>query len=570
VRFTSLLAPTLKDDPTDAEVASHKLLVRAGMIRQVARGIYDFLPLGLRVLRNVERIVRDELDRAGCQEVLMPVVCPAELWQESGRWERYGKELLRVKDRNQRDFCLGPTHEEVVTDIVRKAVRSYRDLPKNLYQIQTKFRDEVRPRFGLMRGREFLMKDAYSFHVDRVDCEREYRHMYETYERIFTRCGMSFRAVEADTGAIGGTQSHEFQVLAESGEDAIVACDHCGYAANVEKAELAPAQPTPEAEVASEKLRTVETPGKRTIEDVSALLGLPFQRFVKTLVFTTDAGDPVVALVRGDHALSEPKLRTAIGAQQVVLADPATVERITGATVGFAGPIGLRAPLVADHALRGIRGAVTGANRDDQHLVGVEHGRDFGDGVRFADLRLAAAGDRCPRCGEGSFVGHRGIEVGQVFYLGTKYSEAMGATFLDAEGRSLPIEMGCYGIGISRTMAAAVEQRHDANGIIWPLPLAPMPVHIVPTSVQEPAVRETADKLYADLRATGIEALLDDRDERPGFKFKDADLIGIPLRVTVGARGLQKGIVELKRREDGSVTEIALTEAPARLRRMVE
>ena len=566
MRFTSLLAPTLKDDPADAEVVSHKLLVRAGMIRQVARGIYDYLPLGLRVLRNVERIVRDELDRAGCQEILMPAVCPAELWQESGRWERYGKELLRIKDRNERDFCFGPTHEEVVTDIVRKSVRSYRDLPKNLYQIQTKFRDEVRPRFGLMRGREFLMKDAYSFHVDRADCEREYHRMYETYERIFGRCGLRFRAVEADTGAIGGSLSHEFQVLAESGEDAIVACNRCGYAANVEKAELAPGRAAP---AASEELRRVATPGQRTVEEVARFLGVPPERFIKTLVFVTEEGEPVVALMRGDHALSEPKLKTALGTTWVALADPATVHRVSGASVGYAGPVGLKARSVADHALDGIRGAVSGANREDEHLVGVEHGRDFGNGVTFADLRQALAGDRCPRCGEGSFETHRGIEVGQVFYLGTKYSQAMGATFLDAEGQAHPIEMGCYGIGISRTMAAAVEQSHDANGIIWPLPLAPMPIHIVPTAVQEAPVREAAEKLHDELRGAGIEPLLDDRDERPGFKFKDADLIGIPLRVTVGTKGLQRGIVELKRRKEGDTTELPIADAAARLRQMV-
>ena len=434
MRFTQLLVPTLKDDPADAEVVSHKLLVRAAMIRQVARGIYDYLPLGLRVLRNVERIVRAELDAAGCQEILMPAVCPAELWQESGRWDRYGKELLRIKDRNERDFCFGPTHEEVVTDIVRKTVRSYRDLPKNLYQIQTKFRDEIRPRFGLMRGREFLMKDGYSFHADRADCEREYRHMYETYERIFERCGLRFRAVEADTGAIGGTASHEFQVLAESGEDAIAACSKCGYAANVEKAELGAAPAAGAERPASEALRTVSTPGQRTIDEVSAFLGMAPSRFVKTLVFALEDGSNVVALVRGDHALSEAKLKNALGGAWIALADAATVQRVTGAPVGFAGPVGLRATIVADHAVAGLRGAVTGANREDEHFVGVEHGRDFGDGVRFADLRQAVAGDACPRCDAGTYEIHSGIEVGQVFYLGTKYSEPMGATYLDAAG----------------------------------------------------------------------------------------------------------------------------------------
>lgn len=565
MRFSALFAPTLKDDPADAEVVSHKLLTRAGMIRQVARGIYEFLPLGLRVLRNVERIVRAELDAAGCQEILMPAVCPAELWQESGRWERYGKELLRIKDRNEREFCFGPTHEEVVTDIMRKAIRSYRDLPKNVYQVQTKFRDEVRPRFGLMRGREFLMKDGYSFHVDRADAEREYRLMYETYERIFRRCGLGFRAVEADTGAIGGSTSHEFQVLAESGEDAIVACNRCGYAANVEQAEVADVAATgtvPE----SGPLREVATPGRRTIEEVAAFLGQPPERFVKTLVYVLEGGSAVVALVRGDHQLSEAKLKRALGGRWVAMADAATVERVTGAPVGFAGPVGLRVDIVADVALRGIRGAVTGANRADTHLVGVEHGRDFGDGVTFADIRQAVAGEPCPRCADGAYEAHRGIEVGQVFYLGTKYSEAMGATYLDAAGQAHPIEMGCYGIGVSRTMAAAVEQNHDRDGIIWPLALAPYPVEIVPVSVTDTAVREAGESLYGELRGAGVEALLDDRDERPGVKFKDADLIGIPLRVTVGQKGLARGVVELRHRRDGRQEELPVAEAAARLR----
>jgi len=568
VRFSRLFAPTLKDDPAEAEVASHRLLTRAGMIRQVARGIYEYLPLGLRVLRNVERIVREELDAAGCQEILMPAVCPAELWQESGRWERYGKELLRLKDRHERDFCFGPTHEEVVTDIMRKEIRSYRDLPKNVYQVQTKFRDEVRPRFGLMRGREFLMKDGYSFHVDRADAEREYRLMYETYERIFRRCGLRFRAVEADTGAIGGSLSHEFQVLAESGEDAIVACSDCGYAANVEQAEVAPPAPgAPHGE--SEPLRRVSTPGQRTIEEVSAFLGLPPERFVKTLVFVLESGSAVVALVRGDHQLSEAKLKRALGGRWVAMADPETVARVTGAPVGFAGPVGLRVEIVADQAVRGVRGAVTGANAADEHLVGVEHGRDFGDGVAFADLRQAIAGEPCPRCAKGVYESHRGIEVGQVFYLGTKYSDSMGATYLDAHGQAHSIEMGCYGIGVSRTMAAAVEQNHDGDGIVWPLPLAPYPVEIVPVSVTDAAVREAGEKLDAELRSRGVECLLDDRDERPGVKFKDADLIGIPLRVTVGPKGLAKGVLEVRRRADGVVEEIPVGDAAARLRETI-
>jgi prolyl-tRNA synthetase len=567
VRISTLLAPTLKDDPTDAEVVSHKLLVRAGMIRQVARGIYDYLPLGLRVLRKIENIVRAELDAAGCQEILMPAVCPAELWQESGRWDLYGKELLRLRDRNDRDFCFGPTHEEVVTDIVRRDVRSYRELPMNLYQIQTKFRDEIRPRFGLMRGREFIMKDGYSFHASREDAEREYRLMFDTYTRIFTRCGLRFRAVEADTGAIGGSLSHEFQVLAESGEDAIVACDDCGYAANVEKAELGPLPMDAFSEEASFEVRRVSTPGQRSVEDVAAYLDVPANRFIKTLVFLAD-GEPVVAMLRGDQTLSEAKLKSAVGAQTVALADADTVSRVTGAQVGFAGPVGLRkgTRVVADRSIDGIRGAAAGANRDDEHLIGVEHGRDFGADVTFADLRQASGGEICPRCSKGTYGAYRGIEVGHVFYLGTKYSAALGATVLDAEGRALPIEMGCYGIGISRTMAAAIEQSHDENGIIWPLPLAPFTVEVIPISSKDAPVREAAERLYGELRAAGVECLLDDRDERPGVKFKDADLFGIPFRLVIGQKGLGRGVVEWKDRRTGEVQEIPIGEVVARVR----
>jgi prolyl-tRNA synthetase len=565
MRLSQLFAPTLREDPADAEVASHRLLVRAGMIRQVARGIYDLLPLGLRAVRRFETIVREEMDRAGAQEILMPAVIPAELWQESGRWEKYGRELLRLKDRYDRDFCFGPTHEEVVTDLVRRDIRSYRDLPRNLYQIQVKFRDEVRPRFGLMRGREFLMKDAYSFHVDAADAEREYRHMYDTYVRIFERCGLTFRPVEAGTGAIGGSLSHEFQVLAASGEDAIVACDECGYAANTEKAAVPPAAPRPGSEGALER---VSTPGKRTVEEVSAFLGEPPERFIKTLVYVTDGGTVVAALVRGDHELSETKLQAALDGEGVALADEATVTRVTGAPVGFAGPIGLDVRLLADASLRGVRGAVSGANRADHHVVHIEQERDLPN-LAFADLRRARDGDRCPRCAGGTFGEHRGIEVGQVFYLGTRYSQAMGATFLGADGLERPIEMGCYGIGITRTVAAAIEQSHDQAGIVWPAALAPFGAHVVPVNLGDATLRETAEKLTADLASVGVDALLDDRDERPGVKFKDADLIGLPVRVTVGPRALARGCVELKARAAAEATEVPVAEAPAAVARLV-
>ncbi len=542
-------------------MVSHKLLVRAGMIRQVARGIYDFLPLGLRAVRRVEAIVREEMNRAGAQEILMPAVCPAELWQESGRWQRYGPELLRFKDRHDRDFCFGPTHEEVVTDIVRREVRSYRQLPLNLYQIQVKFRDEVRPRFGLMRGREFLMKDGYSFHTSEEDCRREYENMFQAYSRIFDALRPRVSPVEADTGAIGGSRSHEFQVLADSGEDAIASCHRCGYAANVE---LAAGRAEPSTPAPSRALEQVSTPDRRTVEEVSAFLGVPAERFVKTLVYVTDAGEPIVALVRGDRSLSEAKLKNTVGAGAVTLADERTVERVTGAPIGFAGPVGLRARIVCDEQLRGIRDAVTGANQVDRHFVGFDLERD-GSPVEFADLVAVTGGDRCGRCGEGRFEVRRGIEVGQVFYLGRRYSDAMRATFLDAAGAEQAIEMGTYGIGITRTVAAAIEQNHDANGIVWPMPLAPFSAIVVPVNRAEEAVWSTAERVYDELRGRGIDALIDDRDERPGVKFKDADLIGIPLRVTVGAKALARGNVELKARRADKAVEIPVAEAAARV-----
>ncbi len=561
MKLSQLLVPTLKEDPSDAEVVSHRLLLRAGMIRQVARGIYDFLPLGLRAVRRVEAIVRDEMNRAGAQEILMPAVCPAELWQESGRWQRYGPELLRFKDRHERDFCFGPTHEEVVTDIVRREVRSYRQLPLNLYQIQVKFRDEVRPRFGLMRGREFLMKDGYSFHASEEDCRREYENMFQAYSRIFTRCGLEFRPVEADTGAIGGSRSHEFQVLAESGEDAIASCPRCGYTANVE---LAATRAEPQPVGSGRGLETVSTPDLRTVDEVSAFLGVPPERFVKTLVYVTDDGNPVVALVRGDRSLSEAKLKNILAVSAVALADENVVQRVTGAPIGFAGPVGLRTRVVGDAWLRGIRDAVTGANEVDRHLVGFDLERDA-SGVELADLVAVAEGDRCGRCGEGCFAIRRGIEVGQVFYLGRKYSEVMRATFLDPAGAEQTIEMGTYGIGITRTVAAAIEQNHDANGIVWPIPLAPFSAVVVPVNQAEETVRSAAERIYAELRGRGVDTLIDDRDERPGVKFKDADLIGIPLRVTVGPKALARGNVEVKARRADKAAEIPVGEAAARV-----
>jgi len=560
MRWSKTLIPTLKEVPADAEVISHKLLVRAGYIRQISRGIYDYFPLALRVIRKIETIVRQEMDRAGAQELLLPIASPAELWQESGRWEYYGKELMRFKDRNERDFCLGPTHEEIVTDLVRRSVRSYRELPMNLYQIQTKFRDEPRPRFGLMRGREFIMKDAYSFHTDIDDCRREYDNMYQTYKRIFSRLDLSFRPVEADTGAIGGSLSHEFQVLAESGEDAIVSCNSCDYAANLEKAEVKGRRPAGR-DLAEEPpgLEKVATPGKKSVAEVAEFLKLTADNFIKALVYKADGDELVVALVRGDHEINELKLRAVLGCQEVTLADE-TLVAAAGVVPGYLGPIGLKLRALADLSVQGMRGAVTGANQANMHYIQVDQERDFTPSA-FADLRLAVSGDLCPRCEPGRLETHRGIEVGQVFYLGTKYSEKMSATYLDAEGRERPIEMGCYGIGISRLVAAAIEQNHDDHGIIWPFSIAPFHVLLLPINYNEQKLRDAAEQLYRDLQEQHVEVLLDDRDERAGVKFKDADLIGIPLRVTIGAKGLEKGIVELRRRRDGKTEEIARADA---------
>ncbi len=544
MRFSKFFLPTLKESPSDAEVVSHTLMVRSGMIRKVAAGIYNLLPLGLRTIRKVENIVREEMNRAGAQEVSMPFVLPSELWKESGRWDEYGKELLRLKDRNGREFCLGPTHEEVVTDMVRGEIRSYRQLPINLYQIQTKFRDEIRPRFGLMRAREFSMKDAYSFHATEESAEEEYKNMYDTYTRIFDRCGLSFRAVEAETGAIGGRFSHEFMVLADTGEDAIASCNRCSYAANVERAETREPQSRPPAESEMEELKEVSTPGVKSVEEVSSFLKVEPARLIKTLIYETDKG-VVAALVRGDRELNEMKLKRHLDAQWVRLATEQTIEKVTGAPSGFSGPVKLNIPIYADHSVKNIINGVTGANRKDAHLTGVNPGRDFKAG--YADLRVVENGDICPRC-DGTLEVYRGIEVGHIFKLGTKYSEKMGATFLDEKGKERPMIMGCYGIGIGRTAAASIEQNHDDAGIIWPRPLAPFDVEVLPLNVNDRDVRKTAVEIYTSLVEAGLDVLIDDRDERAGIKFKDADLIGIPVRVTVGGRNLKDGKVEIKER----------------------
>ncbi|HLK92727.1 MAG TPA: proline--tRNA ligase [Polyangia bacterium] len=557
MRMSQSLIPTLKEAPSEAEVPSHIFMVRGGYLRKVAAGVYSFLPLGWRVVKKVEKIIREELDRAGCSEVFLPAVIPAELWQESGRWEKYGAQLLRFKDRKGGDFVIGPTHEEVICALVRDDVRSWRQLPLNLYQIQTKFRDELRPRAGLMRGREFIMKDGYSFHVDEADTQREYKKMYDTYSRIFTRCGLAFRAVEADTGNIGGSSSHEFQVLTETGEDALVACDTCDYAANVEQAVArhTPAKPAP-----TQPVKKVATPGKHSIADVSGFFGVPPDKLVKTLIYLAN-GKPVAVMVRGDRDVNEIKLGKAIGAETLALAGDAAVKEVTGAPVGFAGPVGLKmpVPVYLDVEVASLSDFIVGANEDDAHLTGVNVDRDFKP-TAVGDYRTAAAGDACARCDKGHLKAYRGIEVGQVFFLGTKYSKPMKVTFLDQDGQEKPAVMGTYGIGVTRIVASAIEQNHDKDGIIWPVPLAPFEVTVLALQ-QDADVLQTAQKVYEELTAAGVDVLYDDRDERAGVKFKDADLIGIPFRIAVGKKGVAEGIVELKRRSGAEVRKVKIDEA---------
>jgi prolyl-tRNA synthetase len=567
MRYSKFFIPTHKETPSDAEVISHQLMVRAGMIRKLTAGIYTYLPAGLRVIKKIDAIIREEMNRAGAIELLMPAVQPAELWQESGRWDYYGRELLRFKDRHNRDGCLGPTHEEVITDLVRNEIHSYKQMPVNFYQIQTKFRDEVRPRFGLMRGREFIMKDAYSFDADEEGANRSYEAMHEAYSRIFRRCGLKFRAVEADTGTIGGRYSHEFMVLAETGEDQVVSCESCDYAANLEKAEVSPPLTEPENNKDGMKpVAEVLTPGQRSVEEVTRFLAVAPQQLVKTMILKAD-GQIVAALIRGDHELNEAKLKNCLGVQAVELADPEAVEQATGAPMGFAGPMGLKVRIVADAAIRTMVNFVTGGNRKDLHLRNVNLNRDF-KVDRFGDIRVVTPDDRCPRCG-GGILFNRGIEVGHIFKLGTKYSDALRAFYLDSSGQERPIVMGCYGIGVGRTAAAAIEQNHDQNGIIWPIPIAPFEVVILPLQMHDPAVVETAEKLYADLRAGGIDVLLDDRDERAGIKFNDADLIGFPIRVTVGVKGVRKGELEIMRRSDSHSAAAPVLEAAETLKTWV-
>ena len=567
--YSRYFIPTIKETPSDAEVVSHQLMLRAGMIRKLASGIYNYLPLGLRSIRKFENIVREEMNKADAIEMLMPSVQPAELWQESGRWAFYGKELLRFKDRKAAEFCMGPTHEEVITDMVRREIKSYRQMPLNFYQIQTKFRDEIRPRFGLMRGREFIMKDAYSFDVDSAAADLSYEKMYNAYMRIFERCGLNFRAVEADTGSIGGSSSHEFMVLADSGEDAIVSCDACRYAANVEKAE----SPlfTASSGAPLEALQKVSTPEMKTISDVAAFMNVASDTTIKTLVYASEAGDLVMALLRGDHELNELKLKNYLGWDDIQMATEDQILACTGSPVGFLGPIGLKReiPVIADRVVQGMTNVVVGANEKDQHFKNVNCGRDF-EIPTFVDIRTVAAGDACPRCESGKLEMWRGIEVGHVFKLGTKYSKALNATYLDANGREQIIFMGCYGIGIGRTVAAAIEQNHDENGIIFPIPIAPFHCSVVAVNTKDAGVMAAAEEIYLCLEKRGIEVLFDDRDERPGVKFKDNDLIGIPIRVVVGSKGLADGKVEVKIRSTGEVLSLSLDEVASTVLQRIE
>ncbi len=560
MRYSNFFIPTLKETPSDAEVVSHQLMMRSGMIRKISAGIYTYMPLGLRSIRKFEQIVREEMNRAGAIELLMPGVQPAELWIESKRWAQYGKELLRFKDRKDNEFCLGPTHEEVITDIARREIKSYRQMPVNFYQIQTKFRDEIRPRFGLMRGREFIMKDAYSFDVDSAAADISYDKMYQAYNRIFERCGLNFRAVEADTGSIGGSASHEFMVLASSGEDAIVSCNACRYAANVEKAEGIRQQAGGEGQ---QPLTKVATPDKKTIAEVAEFLGLDQSATVKTLVLSDGEGKFVMALVRGDHELNELKLKNRLGWDEIRMATDDEILRFTGSEPGFLGPVSLKEELqvIADYSLEPMADMVIGANQKDQHYTGANPGRDFPIS-QYSDIRLIGAGDPCPRCSGGTLEVWRGIEVGHVFKLGTKYSSALNACYLDKDGKEQVIFMGCYGIGIGRTVAASIEQNHDENGIVWPLPLAPFHCSVVVINAQkDEAAMAAGQKLHDRLEAAGVEVLLDDRDERPGFKFKDHDLIGIPLRIVVGGKNLADGKVEFKQRGGGEMQLVSPDQA---------
>jgi prolyl-tRNA synthetase len=565
---SKLFAPTLRETPAEAEIVSHQLMLRAGMIRKSAAGMYTYMPLAWRVLRKIMQIVREEMDRENGQELALPIVQPAEIWKQSGRWDVYGDEMFRLEDRHHREFCLGPTHEEIITTVVKNEVRSYRDLPLRLYQIQNKYRDEIRPRFGLMRGREFIMKDLYSFDLDEAGLEESYQAMYRAYTNVFRRCGLKFRPVEADSGAIGGNASQEFMVLADAGEALILYCDSCDYAANVEKALSRIPVPSFDGTMGEKEL--VATPGAKTIEEVSDFLKIKPEQTVKTLFYGTDSGY-VAVLIRGDDQVNEIKLGNLLRSKKLYLAPAEEIHQVLGLPVGYMGPVGLtgKVHVVGDEQVKRLHQVVVGANQDGYHYRNVEPARDFKE-VDYFDLRLANAGEQCPRC-SGHLQAVRGIEVGQIFKLGSKYSKSLEATYLDEKGQSRLMIMGCYGIGVSRTMSAAIEQNFDANGIKWPMAIAPYQIHLIAVNPEQLPV---AKELYEKLTAQNVEVLLDDRDERPGVKFKDADLIGIPVRITVGPKGLAQGEVEVKYRMNGAeerwlVDEVA-EKAPAYIREQLK
>ena len=555
MRATNLYAPTLRNTPAEAVLASHRLMYRAGMIRKSAGGMYTYLPLAWRTLRKIEQIIREEMDAAGGQEILMPILQPSELWEESGRWNAYGAEMIRVVDRHDREFCMGPTHEEMITALVRDELRSYKQLPLMLYQIQDKFRDERRPRFGVMRSREFIMKDLYSFDKDVDGMQASYHKMYEAYSNVFTRCGLNFRVVEADSGAIGGGYSEEFTVIAPEGESRIACCDSCGYAASDEKAELCPLDAPDETPLPLEK---ISTPHTNTIALLAAYLNVPVEKTIKAVAFQTEDDQLILAFLRGDHEVNEVKLANAVpGARDLRMADEDTI-RIAGGCPGFMSPIGIRkgTHIVVDETAMRMKNAVSGANEVDFHYKNVNPQRDFKE-VIVADIRLVAEGDACPTCTQGHLHISRGIEAGQIFALGTKYSEAMGAYFLDENGKSQPLQMGCYGIGVGRTMAAAIEQNNDEQGIIWPRAIAPFEVVVVAVNAKIDEQLAYAEEIYEELRAAGVDALLDDRRERAGVKFNDCDLIGYPVRIAIGPKTIESGSIEVKVRKTGTLVNFA-------------
>jgi len=564
MKMSRLLAPTLREDPTEAEIASHKLMLRAGLIRKLTSGVYTYLPLGWRIIHKIEQIVRQEMDMSGALEVKLPAILPSELWKETGRWDVYGKELFRIKDRHDREFCLGPTHEEVITDLVRTNVKSYKELPLNLYQIQTKYRDEIRPRFGVMRSREFIMKDAYSFDRDEAGLEKSYKIMYETYNRIFDRCGLKYKVVHADPGPIGGGFSQEYMVLSPTGEDEIMHCDECDYAASKEMTTF---QVNPKSKIQNPKqtpkIETVKTPNVKTIEELEKFLKVPQEKMIKTLLYKA-GGSVIAVLIRGDHQLNESRLKKILSREDIEMADAGTVEKVSGAPVGFAGPVGLKGvKIYADKSVTEIEDGVTGANKSDEHMIHVQYGRDY-KADEIDNLRLAQAGDPCPKCG-GKLVITRGIEVGHIFKLGVKYSEKMNAKYLDEDGKEKNYIMGCYGIGVSRIAGAVIEQNHDEFGIKWPLSIAPYKVAVVPVNIKEKEQSKVAEGLYDELAKKGVEVILDDRDASIGVKLKDIDLIGFPIKVIIGPKSLAEKKIEIKTRVDGKMQLVPIDKAAEKI-----